>query len=159
MDESNEWHARISHAFAVHARDERYVLDRYEELARVVTDPGTRFLIDLIVEDEHRHHGFFERLRSSAAVTPGQDDQIVPLPPRPDLAQVPALLENTRRFREAEEGDVETLRQLEHELRSVDDERLWHLLVVVMQLDTEKHLRILRYLERRLEEELDAASG
>src|SRR3546814_8000282 len=41
-------------------------LAAYEELCQGVDDPGTRFLVALILEDERRHHGIFERLASSA---------------------------------------------------------------------------------------------
>ncbi|HVX22683.1 MAG TPA: ferritin-like domain-containing protein [Acidimicrobiales bacterium] len=157
MRKTNEWQARISHTFTAHAVDERYVLDRYQELLDAATDPGVRFLLGLILDDEHRHHRFFEQLRHSAAVDAGSDG-VVPLPPRPDPGQVPALLEQTRRFREIEQDDAASLRELEHDLRSADDERLWHLLVVLMQLDTEKHLHILGYLERHLED-LEKAGG
>ena len=148
--QTDEWWVRISHAFATHVRDERYVLDRYEELALGTEDAGTRFLLELILADEHRHHEVFERL--AAASTAAGDAEAVPRAPHPPEREIPALLEQTRRFLEFEREDAASLKALAHELRPARTESLWRLLVELMELDTEKHLRILGYLEARLTE-------
>jgi rubrerythrin len=150
VTQSNEWWAAISHAFASHVRDESYVLDRYEELARSTADPGTRFLLQLILADERHHHQVFEQLRASAAKDPSADD--IPGPPEPPPDEVPLLLEQTQRFIEFERQDESSLKDLGRRLRSSDSGTLWRLLVELMELDTEKHLRILDYLKRHLED-------
>lgn len=150
MQLDNEWWVRIGHAFASHVRDESYVLDRYEALARATADPGTKFLLNLIMADEHRHHDFFERLGASAASHPGEGQATVPPAPMPEPEHVPELLEQTRRFLDFEREDAESLKSLARDLRPTGDEMLWRLLVELMRLDTQKHLQILEYLERRL---------
>jgi hypothetical protein len=149
VTKSNEWWAGISHAFASHVRDESYVLDRYEELARSTADPGTRFLLELILADEHHHHQVFERLRAAAATDASSAD--IPGPPRPPAAEVPLLLEQTQRFIDFEHEDADSLKALRRQLGTAEPETMWRLLVELMQLDTEKHLRILDYLKRHLE--------
>jgi rubrerythrin len=149
VTQSNEWWAAISHAFASHVRDESYVLDRYQELARSTADPGTRFLLELILADEHHHHQVFEQLR--AAVTNDSSGNKMPRPPMPSADEVSVLLEQTQRFIEFEHEDAASLKALSRQLRSSETGTLWRLLVELMELDTEKHLRILDYLKRHLE--------
>jgi hypothetical protein len=150
VTQSNEWWAAIGHAFASHVRDESYVLDRYEDLARSTADPGTRFLLQLILADERHHHQVFEQLRAAAA--PGASIENIPGPPEPSAEEVPLLLEQTQRFIEFEHEDAASLKTLGRQLRASDTGSLWRLLVELMQLDTEKHLRILDYLKRHLED-------
>jgi hypothetical protein len=146
-EQSNEWWVAVTHAFSAHVREERAILEEYEKLASTTADAGTRFLIQLIVADERRHHELFERLGSDAFYGV---HELVPDPPDPPADEVPDLLSATRRFIEVEREDAEHLSALRRQLRPVRDETLWRLLVELMQLDTEKHLRILSYLEDRL---------
>lgn len=151
VEKDSEWWVRVLHAFTTHVRDERYVVARYEELADSTHDPGTQFLLRMIVNDEHRHHELFERLAGSASVDPGEHAEVIPPAPRPEPDLVPTLLEQTKRFLDVEREDAAGLKKLSGELRSTGDDMLWHLLIELMRLDTEKHLRILGYLEKRLE--------
>jgi rubrerythrin len=150
MPQDDEWWVQIAHAFSAHVRDERYVLSRYEELAASTSDPGTRFLLELILEDERRHHALFERLGASATSPPGEG--AVPAAPRPEPEQVPELLAQTRRFLEIENEDAAALKSLARDLKPGTRETMWKLLVEVMQLDTEKHIRVLEYLRHHLGE-------
>jgi bacterioferritin (cytochrome b1) len=59
------------------------------------------------------------------------------------------LLDATRRFLAVERDDAKQLRQLMKELHDVEDTTLWALLVRLMLLDTEKHIEILRFVQRR----------
>src|SRR3546814_9114207 len=63
--DTNEWWVKIAHAFETHVREETRFLAVYEELCQGVDDPGTRFLVELILEDERRHHGIFEDRKST----------------------------------------------------------------------------------------------
>jgi len=143
----DEWWVAVTHAFASHVRDESYVLEEYDRLAGTTADPGTRFLLQMIVADERRHHELFQRLGDDAR---HGAHELVPDPPDPPPGEVPELLEHTRRFLELEREDAASLKTLLRQLRPVADETMWRLLVELMQLDTEKHLRILGYLEDRL---------
>lgn len=159
MTQTNEWWAALNHAFASHVRDESYVLDRYEELAQSTADPGTRFLLDLIIADEHHHHKVFEELSAAVANESSGNwsgasrrSAPIPGPPAPSSDEVPLLLEQTQRFIDFEHEDAASLKALSRELRPTETGTLWRLLVELMQLDTEKHLRILNYLKRHLRE-------
>jgi rubrerythrin len=149
---SGEWWARISHRFSTHVREESAFLTQYEQLAGQVGDAGIEFLLRMILEDERRHHLLFEEM--TAAAIGGTD--AVPAPPAPDPEMARTLLEPTERFLEAERDDQTQLRHLRKELKPLRDGTLWSLMVELMEIDTEKHIRILEYLRTRLR---NAAKG
>ncbi|HEY9557626.1 MAG TPA: hypothetical protein VIR58_12880 [Acidimicrobiales bacterium] len=153
--DTNEWWVKIAHAFETHVREETRFLAAYEELCQGVDDPGTRFLVELILEDERRHHGIFERLASSARGDDGIG-VLSPPAPHPSPAEARAILAPTREFLEAELEDRRHLRTLAKEVDGVADS-LWRLLIELMDLDTRKHVMILEFLRDRLTE--SAAEG
>jgi rubrerythrin len=147
---SSEWWARITHAFQVHVREEETFLESYRELVHEIGEPGMRFLVELILEDEERHHALMERM---AHETRGDHDiEPTPEPPHFTAEEAARLLEPTERFYEAEREDREKLAALIRDLRPVRDDTLWSLLVELMEIDTQKHVKILDYLRRRLRE-------
>ena len=148
--QSGEWWAMISHAFDVHVREESYFLDEYEALCKEVLDPGARFLIELILEDERRHHRLFEKMSASAREGDQAGPEGTPDPPDLDADQARRILEPTRRFLEAELEDRRHLRELRKKLEPVRDDTIWHLMVELMELDTSKHVKILEYLSAQL---------
>ena len=62
-----------------------------------------------------------------------------------------ALAEETQRLIQAEESDHVELKRLRKRLRSFKNTSLWELIVDLMLLDTEKHLRILRLVAKNTE--------
>jgi rubrerythrin len=153
-ERSGEWWAEVAHAFQSHVRDETYFLDQYEQLALTVDDPGTRFLLDLILEDERRHHELFERLAAAAVGAEGVEG--TPPPPRLSADDARSLLSVTERFLDAEREDKGTLRDLHKLLGPARDETLWQLVVDLMAHDTAKHVAILEYLRDRMRRAIDA---
>ena len=145
--QSGEWWAKVNHQFASHVRQETAFLEQYEQLVEQVGDDGIAFLLRMILADEHRHHELFEEMSRAAL---GDDPAAVPAPPAPDRATAKALLEPTERFLDAERDDQETLRRLRKELKPAREDTLWPLLVEMMEIDTEKHIRVLEYLRQRL---------
>src|SRR5207248_3770178 len=127
-------------------REESAFLEQYDELAGRVGDDGIEFLLRLILDDERRHHMLFEEMMR--AVSGGADG--IPAPPAPGETVARSLLEPTERFLEAERDDQAQLRRLRKELKPAREDTLWPLLVEMMEIDTEKHIRILEYLRRRL---------
>lgn len=143
--QTDEWWVEISHAFNAHVREEVGILEAYEALCETVDDDGLRYLLRLILDDEHRHHQLFEDL--AAAARSEDASGVVPAPPAADHD---GLLAQTERFLDIEREDAEQLKALHKKLRPAADDTLWRLLVELMQLDTEKHIRILEYLRHRL---------
>jgi len=136
----------IAHAFSAHVREELGILEAYEALAERTDDEGTRFLLGLILDDEHRHHELFERLARAARA----ESNTVPAPPAPGAIDRAELLEQTARFIDIERDDREELVKLRRELKPLADQTIWRLLVELMILDTEKHVKVLEYLNATL---------
>ena len=137
---SAEWWASIAHAFQAHVRNESELLDEYRALVERVEDEATRLVLQMILDDETRHHELFTRMAEAARV--GADGPA-------GAGPSPELVAATDRFLEAEREDREHLRALRRDLRPTGDDHLWLLLVEVMEMDTDKHVRILEHLRDR----------
>jgi hypothetical protein len=130
---------------AAHGAEEGRILAEYERVASSAADPAARYLIDLIMEDERRHHRVLVELATAMAWdSPGDAEPAVP---RLGWHLQGALRDATRRLREYEEQDRRELRRLKKELRPFEDTTVWSLLVDLILLDTEKHATILKFLE------------
>lgn len=143
---SGEWWAGVIHQFQAHVREESSFLATYEEAVARSTDDAFRFLLRVILDDERRHHELFDEM-SRAALGEGET---VPAPPAPDPETARTLLEPTERFLAAERDDQAKLRALRKDLAPAARDTLWPLLVELMEIDTQKHVRILEYLRDRL---------
>jgi rubrerythrin len=142
-----EWWADVIHAFQAHVRDESHFLTAYHEFLDRAEDESIRFLLELILDEERRHHDLFTAMTESAVRQPGSG----PLgAPRLAPSEAAALLEPTERFLEAERDDHKRLRALRRTLRPARRDTTWPLIVELMELDTTKHMRILEYLRDRL---------
>jgi hypothetical protein len=86
----------------------------------------------------------------SATGRPGYEASEVPEPTAISEESRLQLLAETRRFIDVEKDDEKDLRQLIADLRPVKTRTIWPLLVELMELDTEKHLRVLRRIEQML---------
>ena len=130
-----------------HTRREGAMLEEYVAVAEGTQSKALAYLVDLLVEDEHRHHRFFNELASSLK-SEAELSGVEPVIPRLDLRVVDGadLLATTKRLLEHEQSDAAELKRLHKELRDLQDTTLWGLLVEVMQRDTEKHIAILRFV-------------
>lgn len=130
-----------------HTRREGAMLEEYVATAEASESKAMSFLINLLVEDEHRHHRFFDQLASSLK-SESELRGVEPVVPRLDLNRVDRddLLEVTNRLLENEKSDAAELKRLRKELRDVEDTTLWALLVEIMMRDTDKHIAILKFV-------------
>lgn len=131
---------------AKHGSEEGRMLADYERVSASATDPAARYLIDLILDDERRHHRMLAELATAMAwSTFGKGESSVP---SLGWEVDEELATATRRLREYEEADRRELHALSKRLRPFEETTLWGLIVQMMILDTEKHATILRFLER-----------
>jgi rubrerythrin len=130
-----------------HTRLEGAMLEEYVATAEGTPSKALAYLVNLLVEDEHRHHRLFNQLASSLK-SEAELSGVEPVIPRLDLKLVDSadLLATTRRLLEHEQSDAAELKRLHKELRDLQDTTLWGLLVEIMQRDTEKHIAILRFV-------------
>lgn len=134
-----------------HVQLERGLLEEYHDIAANTDSEAFRYLVNLLIEDEIRHHKMFQDLADSletlALMKPREPT--VPLIDfaRADKAEVLAA---TKRLLDHEAEDAKELRRLRRELRESKDDSLTSLLVEIMQRDTDKHMAILRFVRKHV---------
>ena len=141
----------MAHTFSAEAGLTGAALDAYAEVRSDATG-AVAYLIDMILADEVRHHQMFAELANAIAPSGRAvaDASAVPLPtPIDEDKRIPMLM-RTRELLEAERKDEHELKELQHELRPVRDRTIWPLLVEMMALDTEKHMKMLHRVEQLL---------
>jgi hypothetical protein len=131
-----------------HGAEEGALLATYEKLAVDAPDESVRYLINLILEDEHRHHRLLAELSNAMAWGVASHAPGTTVPRLPGNISG-ALLEQTKILRKSEEADYRSLQGIRRRLRPFANTTLWVLVVDLMLLDTKKHATILRFLERR----------
>jgi hypothetical protein len=131
-----------------HGREEGALLARYEELSTEATDESVRYLVNLILEDEHRHHQLLAELSTAMAWGLASEPPTSAIPGLPTAINGD-LLEQTKLVRKSEQADFRALRRIRRRLRPFAKTTLWVLVLDLMLLDTKKHATILRFLERR----------
>jgi hypothetical protein len=145
------WDEQLLAHFDEHVQGELGLLEAYMDL-RDKGPEHVRYLVDLILNDEARHHQLFQELvnRLRSDIDFRDYEPKVPYLRR-EPADSKALIEATDRFLAFEREDEKSLRHLEKELRPVRDTTLFSLLVQLMELDTKKHIAILEFIRRSAE--------
>jgi rubrerythrin len=148
--EASAWEQELFDHFRSHIDNEEELIAAYGELAESTAAPGFGYLARLIVADERRHHELFsnlaETIQAEAEFRP--HDSAVPSLP---VARLPddereRILGLTERFLAIERQDARDLERLAKKLEPVKDTTLCHLLVRLMRADSDKHIRILRFI-------------
>lgn len=134
---------------ARHGSEEGAILSRYEQLVHREPAPEIRYLVGLILEDERRHHQMLGELANTIAWgwSRWSPDRSVPeLTVDKASSDRSDLVDATKDLIRAEERDRAELQRLRKRLRPYADTTLWSLIVDTLVLDTEKHLRILKFI-------------
>lgn len=145
------WDEQLLAHFDAHVTGELDLLEGYLSF-RDTGPEHVRYLIDMILQDEARHHQTFTELvnRLRSDIDFRDYEPKVPYLRR-EHASREGLIEATDRFLAFERADAKSLHQLQKELRPVRDTTLFALLVKLMELDTEKHIAILEFIRRTAE--------
>lgn len=133
-----------------HEREEEIVLKDYEAAAKKAPDAGFRYLMGLVLEDEERHHrlskAMADELEQSLNWLHGEH----PLPAiQPTPQQNEQLLRQTDHFLQIEMEGERQLSDLREQVKELHA-GLLELIVDMMRTDTEKHIRVLKYIRDRL---------
>ena len=143
---------RLVNEFEAHEYQEGKFLKRYKELAAKSDNRLVKFLLQMIVSDEEKHHAI---TRAMAATLKGDlswtkpDDAIQGLY---DLkGEKENLLDLTEDFIAIEKEGINEYRSLIHESKGYYRD-LFVLLFRSMIRDSEKHVEILEFLRNRLKE-------
>ncbi|HZQ57403.1 MAG TPA: hypothetical protein VFA84_05190 [Acidimicrobiales bacterium] len=149
------WEDDLYRHLSTHLAAEIDLLTAYKNAADESKSAAFSYLANLIIEDERRHHRVFEELANALR----SDVEMRPIEPAvPDMAgfgDMPQkVVELTDQLLAREEEDAAELRMLARQLRDVRDTTLWQLLVKIMELDTEKHAEILRFVRKHARQTL-----
>lgn len=141
------WERKMFDHLVNHTRREGAMLAEYVEAAEGTDSKAFAYLINLLMEDERRHHRFFNDLASSLK-TDSELSGEEPVIPWLDLDRIERteLVRMTKELLDHERSDAAELRRLRKELRDVEDTTLWSLLVDIMERDTDKHIAILKFV-------------
>lgn len=137
-----------------HLDTERGALEAYERLVSGRPDDLVTYLVKAILRDEARHHELFGELLNSLE-SKIRWEEITPRVPPPShhVADRDELLETTEKLLELEEEDAKELKELRKGWsKSGGEFGIWAVLVEGAELDTEKHIRMLKCLRELLEE-------
>lgn len=134
-------------ALVAHERDEADVIAAYETFARDTESDVVRFLIELIVEDERRHHRVIEQLANTIRAQATFED-VKPRIPYLDVRRHrdQQLLAATRMFLDIERKDRRHLKDLAKSVEQSAGE-VDAFIVNLMRMDTERHIAILKFIE------------
>lgn len=152
--------ARLLQSVERHIELEAGALGQYEYLRTASGDPVVALVMQLILEDEERHHGLLKRMAStlrdtldwthSAEALPKGLDTVTDAAPE-DLAKI------AHELIDEEKTGAQALRNLAQRERGLDS-GLDSLLLEMMALDSDKHARLLQFVQRRLEARARVAS-
>ncbi len=143
------WERGLYNHLATHVENESALLQEYVAAAEKTDSKAFAYLVNLLVDDERRHHGTFAALAASLkteAELSGQEPEIPYLDL--DRADGTEVRELSERLLEREKQDAAELKRLHRELRDVRDTTLWDLLVSNMRADTDKHIAVLEFVLR-----------
>jgi rubrerythrin len=143
------WERELWTHLTSHVEAERDLLEKYSAVAKQSQSKAFGYLVNLLIEDEIRHHRIFTELAKSLETEAlmSRDEPAIPYPDF-DKADRSMVRESTEELLESEERDASELKRLQHELRDVKDVTLWSLLVDLMQRDTQKHIALLRFVKK-----------
>jgi rubrerythrin len=150
----SEWDQNLLAHFQEHVEGESELLAAYAKFR----DEGpeyVRYLVELILADEARHHQTFQELVNRLRSDIDWRDYGPQVPyvesAREQAASLTAATDQLMTF---ELDDAKALQRLQKELRPVRDTTLFSLLVTLMELDTKKHVAILEFIRRKAREKV-----
>jgi len=142
------WEQELYDYICNHGAREGAMLAEYQQIAEdESTSPAFRYLAQMILADEHRHHALFDDLATTIRQTAEFRDEDMPIPSLAGLRRDrDRIADITERLLKSERDDSRSLDDLRKKLKDVRDTTLWDLLVEIMQHDTDKHIKILRFV-------------
>ncbi len=137
---------------ARHGREEGALLERYQRFVDEGPTPAARYLVQLILDDERKHHRLLAELANTIAWGTGANSPVEATPDvypkgKPDRA----FAEETEALVKAEERDRAEMRRMRRRFKDYEDTTLWPLVIDILLLDTEKHIEILRFISRHID--------
>ena len=137
---------------ARHGQQEGVLLERYQRFVEEGPTPASRYLVQLILDDERKHHRLLAELANTIAWGLGANSPVEATPDiYPKSTPDPAFVEETQALIKAEEQDRSEVRRMRRKFKAYEDTTLWPLIIDILLLDTEKHLEILRFISKHVD--------
>lgn len=151
MVDIDVWAQELAHYLQQHMDTEREALREYAHLAEETKSEQIRFLINIILDDEVRHHRIFQDMVNWIRAEHAQRDDIetaMGFGPSFSGDEREHLIEMTEGLLELEREDESDLKDLEKMVTEVADTAWWSTLVDSMRHDTRKHIMLLEAVKR-----------
>jgi hypothetical protein len=134
-----------------HAIAEQDALSQYEYLRTASGDPVVALIMQLILDDEERHHGLLKRIEATLrdAMDWTHSPSSLPASAPPGVPVPVELVETASALIKEERTGAHYLRDLAHRDKDVSA-GLQSLLIEMMAMDSEKHARLLQFVHDRL---------
>ena len=151
------WERDIYEHVASHGQVEGEILEEYQALAgEEDISPAFTYLAWMILEDEVRHHRLFDELAETMGQMGDETSGPAPIPTLHGFHQDRIRIKRlTDRLLKAERDDLAELKDLSKRLKEFDKVTLWGLLIDLMLDDTKKHIKILKFIRDRAEDQPD----
>jgi rubrerythrin len=145
---------RMVGEFIDHEKDEQVFLDEYREIVERHDNPLVKFLLQLIIADEEKHHGVVHTI--AAALQADLTGMAGGAAKMPELGAISEerkdeLLRLTADFIKAEKETIDDYRALMKKTEGCHRGLLDLLLRTIIH-DSEKHLMILYFIDEKLRE-------
>ena len=139
---------------ALRGEAEGEILDEYQRLANDKDRSAAfRYLAAMILEDEVRHHKLFADMATTMRQMSEVRSEDEPIPSVRGLrADRESVMDATNRLLEVERSDAKELKRLAKEFEDFNETSLWGLLIELMRDDTDKHIKILRFIQERAQD-------
>ncbi len=134
-----------------HIAAEESSIERYQKLLDDSKDPVARMLLTELITDEKHHHGMLQRMEAQLEAELGEKSSgpfsgsVGELEP----AERKAAISELKDLGNDESSGVKHLRDLAKQARSAGSDLLG-LLLDALATDSEKHQRLLKFIEKRL---------
>jgi hypothetical protein len=150
------WESDLFRHLSAHMQEEGALLGASKDLSEQADAEYVTYLVDIILEDEIRHHRMLTDLLDALRGRVEWSDR-AGVPEVGNAANPIKLLMTTEALLDREQSDARELQRLSRELRPVRGSSVWPVLVEMMERDTDKHQGILRFVQHQLDEQLKRA--
>lgn len=140
------WEQEMYSYLTEHVRKESAILREYIAAAEATKSKAFAYLIDVLVQDERRHHQFISDVAASLR-TDAEFHKEDPKIPRLDFEAEDGghLVALTKRLLDNEREDYREMKRLRKDLRPLENTTMWTMLIDTILRDTEKHIGILEF--------------
>jgi hypothetical protein len=144
------WDERLLSHIETHLTQEKAAASFYEALAEM-GDRQVGYLARIVAADERRHHRMLVELLTSVGRIAAEEQCGSSFAnTASDSPKLDALIKAVEELIRVEKSDAVDAKQLKRDIRSVPDGSLWLMIIEIMSLNAETHLRILKAIERNL---------